>query len=209
MTPLALDDFPELSALPTLSFGDGRLLFDETRSCLGFPLVSKGSIKVYKTFANGRELLLYHVAPGETCVVSAACLFSGAPYTASAATHGDVELRLIPPALFDELMDRTPFWRFVMGQFTQRLADLMALVDAVVAHRLDQRLAMRLLAHRDEQGDVFPVTHQQLADELASAREVVSRLLKQFESQGWIAIERGAIRIVSPAALKDFATAPG
>lgn len=209
MKAFDISTLPELNGLPTLSIPQGRLLFDETHSCLGFPLVSKGSIKVFKAFPNGRELLLYHVAAGETCVVSAACLFAGMPYTASAVTQGEVQLRLIPPALFDDLMEHTPFWRFVMAQFTQRLSDLMALVDAVVTHRLDQRLAARLLAHREDQGELLCITHQQLADELASIREVVSRVLKQFEDQGWIVIERGALRIVSASALKDFAATPG
>jgi CRP/FNR family transcriptional regulator, anaerobic regulatory protein len=208
VTPTDIDDLPELRRLPLHTIADGQLLFDETRVCLGFPLVGKGSIKVFKTFPNGRELLLYHVTPGETCVVSAACLFSGLPYTACAATEGAVELRMIPPALFDELMGRSPFRRFVMGQFTQRLSDLMALVDAVFSHRLDQRLAARLLVHRAERGERFALTHQQLADELGSIREVISRLLRQFEDRGWIATERGAIRIVSPAGLQEFAAAP-
>ena len=103
MKAFDISTLPELNGLPTLSIPQGRLLFDETHSCLGFPLVSKGSIKVFKAFPNGRELLLYHVAAGETCVVSAACLFAGMPYTARAVTQGEVQLRLIPPALFDDV----------------------------------------------------------------------------------------------------------
>lgn len=204
-----IEDLPELGKLPRLVFPDGQLLFDETRACLGFPLVGKGSIKVFKSFPNGRELLLYNVTPGETCVVSAACLFSGLPYSASAVAHGPVQLRMIPPALFDELMAQATFRRFVMAQFTQRLSDLMALVDAVFTHRLDQRVAARLLAHRAESGDSFLLTHQQLADELGSIREVISRLLKQFADKGWITIERGSVRVVAPAALEEFAASVG
>ena len=204
-----LEALPELERLPTLAFADGQLLFDETRSCMGFPLVGMGSIKVFKSFPNGRELLLYHVTAGETCVVSATSLFSGRPYTASAVTQGEVKLKMIPPGLFDGLMEHASFRRFVVGQFTQRLSDLMALVDAVFTHRLDQRMAARLLAHRVEFGDTFALTHQQLADELGSIREVVSRLLRQFVDKRWIAIERGSIRIVSSIELERFAAAPG
>ena len=203
------DHDPELGRLPLFAFADGQLLFDESRPCLGFPLVGKGSIKVFKAFANGRELLLYHVVAGKTCVVSAACLFAGVPYTACGVAEGDVELRLIPPAMFDRLMGQAFFRRFVMAQFTRRLSDLMAVVDAVFTHRLDQRLALRLLAHQATQGDSFAMTHQRLADELGSIREVVSRLLKQLEDHGWIAIERGSIRVLSVPALKEFSDASG
>jgi CRP/FNR family transcriptional regulator, anaerobic regulatory protein len=209
MDGTSIDDLPELRALPLLSFPSGHLLFDESSSCLGFPLLSQGSIKVSKRFPNGRELLLYHIAPGETCVVSAACLFSGLHYTASAMTKSEVKMKLIPPGLFDQLMTGQPFRRFVMRQFTQRLADLMALVDAIFTHRLDQRLAARLLAHGEKNGGVFATTHQQLADELGSIREVVSRLLRQFSGEGWISVERGAIRILAPEPLKQFAAAAG
>ena len=204
--PLRPPELAELARLPTLAFADGKLLFDETRACLGFPLVSKGSIKVFKAFPNGREILLYHVTKGQTCVVSAACLFSGMPYGACAVTQGPVELQLIPPATFDRLMNDAGFRRFVMAQFTQRLSDLMALLDAVFTHRLDQRLAARLVAHEARDGAVYAMTHQQLADELGSIREVVSRLLKQFADEGWIRIERGSIHILAPGPLKRFAS---
>jgi CRP-like cAMP-binding protein len=97
MTLSDLINLPGVRQLPVISLPDGQLLFDETRSCLGFPLVSRGRVKVFKSFQNGRELLLYQVAPGETCVVSAACLFSGQPYTACAVSQEDLEIRVIPP----------------------------------------------------------------------------------------------------------------
>jgi CRP/FNR family transcriptional regulator len=204
----AWPELEELAGLPTLAIPDGQLLFDPSRACLGFPLVGKGSVKVFKAFPNGREILLYHVTPGQTCVVSAACLFSGLPYGASAVTQGAVEMQLIPPAAFDRLMNEAAFRRFVMAQFTQRLSDLMALLDAVFTHRLDQRLALRLVAHAAGNGGVCAMTHQQLADELGSIREVVSRLLKQFADEGWIRIERGAIHILALDQLKRFAVEP-
>lgn len=197
------DFLPELQRLPVLSFSNGQRVFEETRACLGFPLVDQGSIKVFKSFPNGRELLLYLVGPGDACVVSASSLFMNRPYGASAAARGDVRLRVIPPERFDALLGDASFRRLVMAQFAQRMGDLMALVDAVVGHQLDQRLAQRLLAHHAEQGEAFALTHQQLADELGSIREVITRLLKQFADKGWVALERGSIRIVDAQGLQS------
>jgi len=209
MTTHDLIGITELDQLPVMSVPAGQLLFDETRPCLGFPIVGSGSIRVFKAFANGRELLLYRVTPGAACIVSAACLFTGQPYGACGRVESDAELRLISPALFESLMERAPFRRFVMGQFTQRLSELMTLVDAIFTRRLDQRLAARLLAHREADGDVLVITHQQLADELGSIREVVTRLLRHFADEGWVCLERGSVRILSPGGLREFSSAPG
>ncbi len=199
------DSLPELQRLPLLSLTDGQKVFDEAGACLGFPLVEQGSIKVYKSFPNGRELLLYLVGPGDACVISASSLFIDQPYGASAIARGDVKLRVIPPDCFHALMGDASFRDLVLGQFAQRMGDLMALVEAIVGHQLDQRLAQRLLVHHREEGQAFALTHQQLADELGSIREVVTRLLKQFVDKGWITLDRSSIRIVDAPGLRSAA----
>lgn len=196
---------PAIDALPMLKLPPGQLVFDETRACMGFPVVLSGRIKVFKAFANGRELLLYGVGPSELCIVSTSALLNALPYSASAVTQSDVTLKLIPPALFNELLDDRAFRAFVLQQYTQRMADLMGLVDSVYSHRLDQRLAARLLAHVGDSGQACERTHQELADELGSVREVVSRMLRQLADQGLIALERGAVRILDADGLKRLA----
>jgi CRP/FNR family transcriptional regulator, anaerobic regulatory protein len=209
MEPVSIDGWPDVAALPMRALPAGSLLFDETRPCEGFPLVDAGGIKVFKAFPNGRELLLYRVTPGQACIVSAAALFSSQPYSACGMADTDVRFRMIPAALFETLMGEARFRRFVMWQFTQRLADLMTLVDAVFTRRLDQRLAARLLVHRADGSGTLAITHQQLADELGSIREVVTRLLRHFADEGWITVERGAVRILDAGGLKRFSEPSG
>lgn len=199
---------PDITHLPELAIPHGQLIFDESRTCMGFPVINQGRVKVFKSFANGRELLLYGVGPQELCIVSTAALLDQLPYQARAVAQGDVRLRLIPPQVFDTLMDDRTFRRFVLSQYTHRMADLMSLVDAVYSHRLDQRLAARLLAHVADTGAACERTHQELADELGSVREVISRTLRHFAEQGFIRLERSSIQVLNPVALKQLVAAP-
>ena len=110
-------------------------------------------------------------------------------------------LLLLSPAGFERWMSHEPFRRFVLGVFADRLADLMSLAEAVAFQRLDQRLAATLLGH----GQTVQATHQALADELGTVREIVTRLLKRFERAGWVRIARERIELLDPAALRAMA----
>ena len=151
--------------------------------------------------ANGRSLELYRVTPGELCVVSTSCLFGQQALTAHGDTTEPTELVLLSPAGFERWSAHEPFRRFVFGIFADRLADLMALAEAVAFQRLDQRLASALLGH----GATLRLTHQALADELGTAREIVTRLLKRFEQRGWVALGRERIELRDAAALRAVA----
>ena len=154
-----------------------------------------------KSAANGRELPLYRVTPGETCILSTSCLLAGEPYQARGVTECDCELMLLPVALFEPLLAEPAFRRFVFHLFAERLTELMTLIEAVAFHRLDARLAGCLLG----KGPVLQLTHQQLADELGSVREMVSRLLKGFAGQGLVQLGREQIRILDAAGLRQIA----
>lgn len=179
----------------------GAVIFDEHQPCVGFPFVLEGQVKVAKASANGRELPLYRVHTGETCVISSACLIGQSDYNARAIAESPVRLLVVPSWLFDELMAEPAFRRFVFGLFAERVAELMQLVEAIAFQRLDQRLAALLLGH----GKTLQATHQQLADELGSVREIVSRLLKSFAEQGLVALGRNQIDILDPAGLRALA----
>ncbi len=177
----------------------GTRLFDAGHPCPGFPIVDEGSVSVSLHAPDGRRMELYRVEPGEVCVVSATCLFAHRVATASGEARSETVLRLISPADFEAVCERdAALRRYVMGLMAERLADLMALVEAVAFQRLDQRLAALLCARAPS----LRVTHQQLADELGTVREIVSRLLRRFERDGWVVLGRERIDIADAASLQ-------
>lgn len=179
----------------------GAVLFSENTPCQGFPLVLEGEVRVSRTSGDGRSLELYRVTPGELCLVSSACLFRSDPLSAHGVATRPTTLMLITPAQFRQWLDDPAFRDEVLALFATRMADLTALVDAVAFHRLDERLAGALLGR----GPELALTHQALADELGTVREIVTRLLRRFEREGWVALARERIRILDSAALRQRA----
>lgn len=179
----------------------GTVLFDEQQPCQGFPFVTAGSIRVVKLAANGREMPLYKVLPGESCIITSSCLLGHTAYNARGMTQSETSLVMLPRPLFDELMGAPAFRDFVFHLFAERIAELMQLVEEVAFRKLDQRLANLLLG----KGRQLHTTHQQLADELGSVREMVSRLLKGFADQGLVRLGREQIEILDPAGLRKLA----
>jgi CRP/FNR family transcriptional regulator len=209
--------YPSLASLPAdqlaglcrpearMQLPAGTQLFAERQPCQGFPLLLEGSIKVVKTAASGREMLLYRVEPGESCIITSSCLLGHAPYTARGETETPATLLILPSGIFDRLVaEQAQFRDFVFHLFSERLAELMQLVEEVAFHRLDQRLAKLLLA---KPGETLHATHQQLAEELGSVREIVSRLLKGFAAQGLVSLGREQIAILDRSGLKALAEA--
>jgi CRP/FNR family transcriptional regulator len=207
--------YPLLAALPAaarerlaahaqiLQVAAGTVVFDERQACRGFPFVLAGSLRVLKAAANGRELPLYRVTPGETCIISSACLLGHLPYNARGVSETATTLLLLPSADFEALMDEPAFRDFVFQLFSARIAELMQLIEEVAFRKLDQRLAALLLGR----GARVHTTHQQLADELGSVREIVSRLLKGFAEQQLVSLAREQIDILDPAGLRRIAGA--
>jgi CRP/FNR family transcriptional regulator len=180
----------------------GSILFSADQPCSGFPLVLEGSVRVSKLAPNGREILLYRVDPGESCILSGSCLLGRSDYSATGIAETDVSVLVISPPLFHELMlQYEPFRQYVFGMYAARLSDVMELVEEVAFRKLDTRLA-QLLIHR---GPVVNETHQKLADELGSVREIVTRLLRSFEQRHWVRLERERITVLDAKALNEFA----
>jgi len=180
----------------------GAVIFDANQPCRGFPLLLEGAVRVSMSAPSGREILLYRVEPGQGCILSGGCLLGHSDYAARGVAEGDVTLANLPPALFNELLlAHEPFRRFVFGMYGERLAEVMQLVEEVAFRRLDERLA-QLLIHR---GPVIEATHQKLAEELGSVREIVSRLLRSFESRGWVKLERERVTVTDPKGLAELA----
>lgn len=201
LTSLELDAL--LASAHAMTFPAGTILFDENQPCQGFPLLLSGSLRVIKSSANGRELQLYRVMPGESCILTSSCLLGDTPYQARGIVEESLEMIMLPAGVFHVLLGKhDAFRRYVFRLFTERLTDMMQLVTAVAFQKLDQRLAALLIA---KTGPIH-LTHQAIADELGSAREIVSRLLKGFAEQGWVKLGREQITLTDIAALKKFAT---
>ncbi len=202
-----LDELPEslrakvLEQAQMVTVPAGTVLFDERQPCQGFPFIVSGGIRVLKPAANGRELPLYRVLPGESCIITSSCLLGHADYNARGVAIAETTLALLPRPLFDSLLGQPAFRNFIFNLFSERIADLMQLIEEVAFRKLDQRLAGLLLG----KGKLLHATHQQLADELGSVREIVSRLLKGFAEQGLVKLGREQVEILDPAGLRRIA----
>ncbi|MBS0394637.1 MAG: Crp/Fnr family transcriptional regulator [Proteobacteria bacterium] len=185
----------------------GAVAFEPGAACEHFLLLLAGSVRVELLSESGREIVLYRVEPGETCVLTTACLLARERYGARAVAETEAVAALVPRALFERLLASSAAFRdFVFAAQASRLTTLLALVEEVAFGRLDARLARRLLELAGADGAVL-LTHQALAAELGTAREVVSRLLKDLERRGWIRLERGGLALLDRAALAAFAAA--
>jgi CRP/FNR family transcriptional regulator len=168
-------------------------------------LVISGSVRVYKESPAAREITLYRVHPGEFCVLTARSILQRSALPASATTQESLRGVAIPASVFRRLLDERGSWRdFLFGLLSQRLADVMDLIDDVVFARLDERLASHLVTQANADGAVV-TTHQRLAGDLGSTREVISRVLEDFAARGFIRQARGRIELLDRAGLTRHA----
>lgn len=180
----------------------GTIGYREGTPCGAYVLRLAGQSRVYKMSTSGREILLYRVGSGETCVLTTTCLLGNSDYPASTIVEEPIRDVIVPAAAFNQLMvESRVFRRFVMQNYGALISDLIVLLDEVAFHSLDARLAKLLL---EEPSAQVNRTHQQLAAELGTAREVVSRQLKRLEQKGWVSLGRGHVEILDKAALEKM-----
>ncbi len=183
-----------LAGLSQLRIEAGSVLFAPGAACSGFVVVLDGRVRVSLTSETGRMLTLYRVGAGQTCIQTTLCATGGGVYSAEGIAESDVSLVMIPLGMFDTLLGQSRAFRsFVFSRFGDRLAEMTHVLETIAFVRIDARLAAALLARRE--AGVIETTHQDLADEIGSAREVVSRQLHSFAGQGLIEVRRGAIEI--------------
>ncbi len=168
-------------------------------------LLTEGTVRVQQVSESGREIVLYRVHAGESCVLTTACLLAHEDHAAEGIAETDVAAIAIPRSVFDDLVAQSPAFRqFVFTAFSRRITDLFVVIEEIAFGRMDIRLAQKLLALEGVDG-VLHTTHQQMAAELGTAREVVSRQLQEFQRRGWVAQSRGAIRITDRGGLCGLA----
>ena len=205
--PGLVDDIsqPYLERLKHLHIPQGSILFRPGDAAQGFVLVLDGRVGVYLTGANGRELRLYTVMSGASCIQTTLGLLGGEAYSGEAIAETDLDLMLIPAADFRALIERSASFRtFVFRAFGQRMSDVTHTLEQVAFVRVEARLAAHLVSSADEEGLVAE-THQSIATAIGSVREVVSRRLEALSKSGLIEQERGQIRIKDKTALFDMA----
>lgn len=185
----------------------GTEAFDVGDPCVGLVLLFSGNIRVSQGSAEGRELFLYDVRPGDICILSVACLLGGEGFTARGVVTEDARGVLIPKGLFRDLVDGVPVFRtLVFSGLGRQVTHLMRLIEEVAFQRLDRRLAHLLLSHaHSEFAEPIALTHQEIADRLGTAREIVSRVLGSFEMQGLVELGRRRIRIRDLGSLSSLA----
>ncbi|NOZ42026.1 MAG: Crp/Fnr family transcriptional regulator [Alphaproteobacteria bacterium] len=210
-----IDRFPELdqlspenrkifdSGVHIASAAAGTVMFSEGQECRGYVMLLDGTVRVQKTSEDGREITLYRVEEGESCIMTTTCLISDEQYGAEGVAETDITVAVVPPVVFNRLLKQSDKFRsFVFEVYARRLSMLMMLVEEVVFKKLDRRLAQLLL---DRKNNPFEATHQDIALELGSVREVVSRQLKVFERAHLIRLGRGMIEILDRTGLQAAA----
>jgi CRP/FNR family transcriptional regulator, anaerobic regulatory protein len=212
-----LAQFPGLQRLPedlqrsliaqsaVVTLPAGSRIYGPGQAPVSYLLLLEGAIRVQQVSDSGREIVLYRLSAGESCALTTACLMGYEDYLAEAIAETDIRAVAIPRTAFDDLIARSPlFRRFVFTAFSARVTELFRIIDQVAFARVDIRLAQRLL-ELSHGGLNIAVTQQQLASELGTAREVVSRILSEFQRRKWVTSTRGSILIEDRPALERLA----
>lgn len=195
-----------LERLGPVTLPRGTAVFHPGEAAKGFVIVLTGRIDVFLTGPSGRDILLYSVEPGGSCVQTTLGLLGGEDYSGEAVAVTDCRIVLIPRGMFLALMeDSVAFRSYVFAAFATRMQSMMHVLERVAFQRVESRLAAALLERAAD--GVVHATHQDIATAIGSAREVVSRRLEGFARAGWVTTERGSVRIADAAALRRLAAA--
>ncbi|NRA53577.1 MAG: Crp/Fnr family transcriptional regulator [Gammaproteobacteria bacterium] len=184
------------------------IVFNQGDDCQQYVVVISGSIKVFSRSCVGKEVVLYHIKPGQMCVLTTSCLLANKSYPAQAVTESEVTLKVIPKHKFDKYIDQNSDFRaFVFNSFSERLSTLILLVEQLNLTSVEQRLTQYLLA-ACQPNLTIKITHQAIATEIGSAREVVSRHLKELEHKNIVMLNRSKITVIDVANLREIAKNP-
>lgn len=192
-----------------VSLPAGAVIFAPGQSADNLLLLLEGTVRVQQRSETGREVFLYRVHAGESCVLTTACMLAFEEYSADGIAEVDVKAVAIPRKTFDDLVARSPVFRqFVFTAYSRRITDLFTLIDDIVFQRMDVRLASRLLELADG-AQVVHATHATLGTELGTAREVISRTLAEFQRRGWVEQSRGEVRLTGRPGLERLVRSAG
>jgi CRP/FNR family transcriptional regulator len=193
--PKLLDRLLEKGQFST--FDPGKTLMEPGQFIKAVPLVLEGSIKIMRVDEDGKELFLYYLETGETCALSLTCCSAARPSEIKAIVEEKASLLFIPIQVHEQLVDEFKQWKdFVSTTYQHRFQEMLTVLDAVAFKRMDERLMNYIVTKMKQlKSNELHTTHQEIANELGTAREVISRLLKQLEKKKWIELGRNVIYI--------------
>lgn len=184
----------------------GTVLFDAS-SCKGILVIITGVVRIYILSESGREITLYRLFENDICTLSISCLMGKLPMQAMIKADTDCKIASISNDIFSDIHERTPqIQKYLLEKMNDRLSDVMWVVEQVAFHGMDSRIGNYLL---EQPSTVIYATHEEIAFELGTAREVVSRMLKYFEKNGYVALFRGKLKIIDKKALQRSLEGPG
>lgn len=194
LEPETKTDF--LRQVQHISLSPGQFVCLEGDVCHHLPLVISGSVRVYKIAESGREITLYHLQKGDSCIMTASCIISQKVFPAFAIAETEVEAFAIPANSLRTWVTHNNIWQeYIFGLLSQRLANVIEIIEEVAFRRMDSRIASYLLNNVNSKIKTVQITHEAIAQELGSSREVVSRILKTFEQQELLSLSRGKIKL--------------
>ena len=203
LNPVDLKEFEASSIVKYVEIGN-TLLYPGAE-CDYLPFMITGNMKINRTSENGREVVLYHIKNGDSCILSALGILNKTIFPASAVIEKSGDILLVPAKLIRKYIDNYKGWRdFIFSLYNQRFTLVLELIDGILFKKLDVRLARYLIENMDNKMMIYKKTHQDLADELASSREVISRILKNFKDRSYISYQRNEITILNVNKLKNL-----
>lgn len=196
-----------LAAVATREFKKGTVLYDGTTGCTGFIVVESGQLRAYITSEDGREISVYRLFERDICLMSASCILNSIQFDISIEAERDCRVWIIPPELFLRIMQESaPLANYVNEIMQQRLSDVVWLIEQILWKRLDKRIAAFLVEEAALDDSLkLTTTHEQIARHLGTAREVVTRMLRNFQSEGLVKVSRGSIEITDAKRLSELA----
>jgi len=202
------DQQQRLSArLPLRAIPKGTVIHNGSMSCTGIILVKSGQLRTYMLSDEGREITLYRLFEGDMCLLSAPCMIRSIQFDVTVETEKDTEAWIIPPNVYQEVMEKSATLAcYTLELMATRFSEVMWLMEQVMWKSMDKRVAAFLLEESAIEGtDTLKITHETIANHLGSPREVITRMLRYFQSEGMVRLTRGAVQLTDTAALMTLA----
>ncbi len=196
-----------LDHIKTMQMSKGQMTSYDGGNCTGIQILKSGRIRIFIMSPNGNQITLYRLLSGDACILSAACMIQNIDFEIYAEVEQDTEVLIIPKQIFAKIKEESSAVAdFVLEMVSSRFSDVMWVMNQLVFGGTGKRLAEALIEHSNINNSlIVDVTHDMLANDLGTAREVVTRLLKQFQLDGYVKLSRGKIELLDKEKLmKDL-----